>query len=70
VWVEGVAIILARWRFWCQVGVRVVCVLCLHQFTYFCLVVFGFGDALLCCEVVCRCWVKYGVLTRCDGFFG
>ena len=42
----------------------------LCQFAIFCLVVFGFGDALLCCEVVCRCGVKYDVLTRCDGFIG
>ena len=23
-------------------------------------------DALLCCEVVCRCVIKNGVLTRCE----
>jgi hypothetical protein len=57
-------------QFWCHIRNKVVCVLFLHRFANFCLVVFGFGEAFLCCEVVCRCGVENGVLTRCYGIMG
>ena len=39
-------ICLARWRFWCHMGIKVVCVLCLRRFVILCLVVFSFGECL------------------------
>ena len=38
---------LARWQFWCQIGIKVVCVFCLRRFVVFCLVVFSFGGCLV-----------------------